>query len=453
MKRRDFVKGLAGAALLPAVPGCITGQGSDAGRKDNAGQTGRKGRSEPDGEWAPGREPGQGAPGSDTGGELGWDFDEVLDRSGTWSIKYGRAADGEIPLWIADMDFRTDPVVKKALQERLEQDVMGYTSTPEAFYEAVRGWLERRHGYRPEREWVAYCPGVITSLNQAYLTFTEPGDKIIVQPPVYDHFRLYIERLGRVCVENPLIQQKGQYRMDLEGLERLIDGRTKAIVLCNPQNPIGLVWDRDTLAELARIARRHRLVVFSDEIHADLALDGRRQLPFCSVSEDAAEVGLVFGGPTKAFNLAGLSGTAWCVIPNAEKREKYLNTLRNAKLNEASIPSLVATIAAYTHEPRWLEDLLRYLEGNIGLVCDTLDGRGGIRAVKPEASFLVWLDCRKLPIAPEELADTFRAQTGLILSNGLSYGSGGEGFLRMNVGCPRSVLQEALRRIRAAFDL
>lgn len=413
MKRRDFVKGLAGAALLPAIPGCIQAQKADEG----------------------------------------WDFDRVLDRSGTWSIKYGRTKEGEIPMWIADMDFRTDPAVKKALEERLERDVMGYTSTPEAFYEAVQGWLERRHGYRPEREWIAYCPGVITSLNQAYLTFTEPGDKIIVQPPVYDHFRLYIERLGRVCVDNPLILDGGRYRMDLEGLERLFDSRTKAIVLCNPHNPIGLVWDRETLAELAGIARRHNLLVFSDEIHADLALEGRRQLPFCSVSEDAAAVGLVFGGPTKAFNLAGLSGTAWCVIPDKEKRERYLATLRNAKLNEASIPSLVATLSAYTHEPRWLEDLLRYLEGNIGLVCDTLDGSHGIRAIRPEASFLVWLDCRSLSAAPEELADYFRAQTGLILSNGNSYGTGGAGFLRMNVGCPRSVLREALGRIQDAFGL
>ena len=253
----------------------------------------------------------------------GWDFDEVIDRSGTWSIKYGRAGNGRFAMWIADMDFRTDPVVKQALQERLDRDVMGYTSTPEEFYEAIRAWEGKQHGWNIPREWVGYAPGVITAINQAYLCFTQPGDKIIVQPPVYDHFRMYAERLGREVVDNPLLFENGRYRMDFEGLERLFDEKTKLLVLCNPHNPCGILWDRETLIKLAEICEKHGIIVVSDEIHADLALYDKTHIPFCSVSDAAARIGLIFGGPTKAFNLAGISGTAFCVSPDKEKREKY----------------------------------------------------------------------------------------------------------------------------------
>ena len=382
----------------------------------------------------------------------GWNFNEVIDRSGTWSIKYGRAGESRFAMWIADMDFRTDPAVRKALQERLDRDVMGYTSTPEEFYEAVRGWKSKQHRWDIPREWIGYAPGVITAINQAYLTFSQPGDKIIVQPPVYDHFRLYAERLGREVVDNPMIFQDGRYRMDFEGLERLMDDKVKVLVLCNPHNPCGILWDRDTLARLADICYRHGVTVISDEIHADLALYGKTHIPFCSVSDTAAKVGLIFSGPTKSFNLAGLAGTAFCVIPDKDKREKYLGTLSAAKLNEPSIPTIVATIAAYTSETGWLPSLKKYLEGNIDRVMDFFsDNDLGITPIRPEASFLVWLDCRALGLPQDSLMDFFREKAGVYLSNGASYGVGGEGFIRLNIGCPRSVLDAALQSIKNAF--
>ena len=382
----------------------------------------------------------------------GWDFDEVIDRSGTWSIKYGRAGESRFAMWIADMDFRTDPAVRKALQERLDRDVMGYTSTPEEFYEAVRGWKSKQHHWDIPREWIGYAPGVITAINQAYITFSQPGDKIIVQPPVYDHFRLYAERLGREVVDNPMVFQDGRYKMDFEGLERLMDEKVKVLVLCNPHNPCGILWDRDTLARLAEICYRHGVTVISDEIHADLALYGKTHIPFCSVSDTAAKVGLIFSGPTKSFNLAGLAGTAFCVIPDKDKREKYLGTLSAAKLNEPSIPTIVATIAAYTSETGWLPSLKNYLEGNIDRVMDFfLDNDLGITPIRPEASFLVWLDCRALGLPQDSLMDFFREIAGVYLSNGASYGVGGEGFVRLNIGCPRSVLDAALLSIKNAF--
>ena len=379
-----------------------------------------------------------------------WDFDEIIDRSGTYSIKYRRAEGDRLAMWIADMDFKTDPAVSAALRERIDRDVIGYTYAPEEYYEAIVNWLAREHDYQVERAWVNACPGVITSINQAYLAFTGPGDKVIVQTPVYDPFFKFAKRLGREVVENPLVWRDGRYEMDFEGLERLFDKRTKVLVLCNPHNPVGIVWDRATLARLADLCERHGVLVFSDEIHADLALFGHRQVPFCSASPAAARIGLMFGSPSKAFNVAGLFGTAWCVIPDPEKRERYMAALRNQKLDEFSVMSMVATVAAYNHDPLWLNDLKRYLEGNVELLETRMaalpeDRRIGV--VRPEASFLAWLDCRALGLPQEKLMAFFNDKARIALNNGAGYGTGGEGFVRLNVGCPRSIVEEACRRI------
>ena len=377
-----------------------------------------------------------------------WNFDEIIDRSGTWSIKYGRAKEGQLAMWIADMDFKTDPVVSAALRERLDRDVIGYTSMPNDFADAIQHWQQNQNGYAVEREWINFCPGVITSINQAYLTFSEPGDKIIVQTPVYDPFFRFAQRLGRVPVENPLIEENGQYRMDFEGLERLFDKRTKILVLCNPHNPVGILWPRETLVRLAELCERHGVLVISDEIHSDLALFGKPHLPFCSVSDTAARIGLMFASPTKSFNIAGMAGTAYCIIPDADLRKRYMDGLHNAKLAEASVFSAVATIAAYSHEPVWLNDLKQYLEGNILRVEQFFREQDlGIRAIKPEASFLVWLDCRSKGLSQEKLLAWFQEEAGILVNNGAGYGTGGEGFVRLNVGCPRSLVDEALSRL------
>ena len=420
MRRRDFIKGTAAAGASTLVPvGTISALLASCS-KASAGK--------------------------------GWDFDAVQDRSGTWSIKYGRATDGEIPMWIADMDMKTDPFVAEALRMRLDRDVLGYTSIPAEFYDVIHAWQKRYHGFDLDREWIGYAPGVITGINQAYLTFTEPGDKVIIQPPVYDHFRLYIERMGRVAVDNPLIFKDGRYQMDFDGLEKLFDDKTKILLLCNPQNPCGILWDQETLATLAEICDRHGVMVISDEIHGDLALYGKKHTPFCSVSETAKRVGVMFAGPTKAFNLAGLSGTAYSIIPDKEKRDKYNGTLRNSKLDEPSIMTLVAQIAAYREDTAWLESLKRYIENNIATVERFFSDHDlGIVPIRPQASFLVWLDCRALGMSQTELMDLFRKKAKIIPSNGTSYGPGGEGFVRLNIGCPAPVLNEALNRLLSAF--
>ena len=421
MKRRSFLKGTvaAGAATLlsPGLPGLTAGCAKFAGHTPS------------------------------------WNFDEVVDRSGTCSIKYRRAGGDRLAMWIADMDFKTDPAVSAALRERIDRDVMGYTYAPDAYYDAIVGWLRTQHDYEVPREWVTACPGVIASINQAYLAFTDPGDRIIVQTPVYDPFFNYAKRLGRQVVENPLICRDGRYEMDFEGLERCFDHRTKVLVLCNPHNPIGIVWGRETLSRLAEICERHGVLVFSDEIHGDLALFGHRQIPFCSVSPAAARIGLMFGSPTKSFNIAGLSGTAWCVIPDAAKRERYKEALSSRKLSEFSVMSMVATMAAYTHEPLWLNDLKKYLEANVTLLEERMAASPAtrmIRVVRPEASFLVWLDCRALGLPQEKLMTFFNDEAKIALNNGASYGTGGEGFVRLNIGCPRIIVEEAVHRIEHA---
>ena len=347
------------------------------------------------------------------------------------------------------MDFRTAPAISAALKERLNRDVLGYTSTPEEFYQSIIRWEQEMHSWTVEKEWVNYCPGVITSINQAYLTFTQSGDSIVVMPPVYNLFKLYAERLGRKVIDNPLLFDGEQYRMDFDGLERILSNtEVKILVLCNPHNPVGIVWDKDDLKKVASICRQKRVLVISDEIHCDLTLPEHRHTPFCSVSEDAKAVGLVFASPSKSFNLAGLSMTAYCVIPNKALREPYLKHLRDLKLDEAPIPSLVASIAAYTQGAPWLQSLREYLQGNIREVVDFFSRNNlGIKAISPQASFLIWLDCRAMGLSQEGLMRFFSDEAGLLLSNGAMYGQGGEGFVRMNIGCPRKILKEALGRM------
>ena len=419
MTRRNFLKGVAAAGVASALP-----VGAIAPLTQACAPSGKA---------------------------RGWDFDEIVDRSGTWSIKHSRGGD-KLPMWIADMDFRTDPAVAAALRERLERDAFGYTRIPDEYREAIRGWQERENGWAIPSDWINYAPGVIAGINQAYLTFTRPGDKVIVQPPVYDLFRSYALRLGREVVFNQLIFEGDTYRMDFEGLEKLFDDRTKVLVLCNPHNPCGILWDRETLARLAEICARHGVIVISDEIHADMPLYGRRHIPFCSVSDTAARIGLIFSGPSKSFNLAGFTGTAYCIIPDDGLREQYIAIVENTKLAEPAIPTLVSTIAAYTSQSGWLPALKEYLAGNVDCVMDFFARNDlGIRAVRPEASFLVWLDCRSLGLSQKELLARFEEGAGVIMTDGEFFGPGGTGFVRLNIGCPRSVVENALARIKKEF--
>lgn len=384
-----------------------------------------------------------------------FDFDQINDRRGTWAIQMRRVengGEGKVPMGIADMDFKTDPYVRRAIIERIEKDVMGYTYVPDEFAASVASWQKSRHGYDVQDSWVLPVPGVIAGINQAYLCFSNPGDKVLVQTPVYDPFFRFAERLGRVIVNNPMIADETGYHINFEELEYLCSTEhLKIMVLCNPHNPVGIVWSKEDLIKIADICDRNGVLVFSDEIHSDLVLEGEHT-PFCSVSEAAARCGLIFSSPTKTFNLAGLAGMAYSIIPNEALFAQYKKFLDDCKQNEPSIISLVATIAGYNHPTTWLEALKDYLRANVEFTIKYfLENIPQIRPVAPKASFLMWLDCRGMNLPQEELMNFFSDKAGVFLNNGASYGQGGEGFVRMNLGCPHSKIEEALRRIKEAM--
>ena len=387
--------------------------------------------------------------------QITYNFDKVVDRRGTSALKtdalqarYG-AAD-LLPLWVADMDFETPPFIVDALRARMEHPILGYTQIPEGYRTSIIRWLADLHGWEVKREWLCYIPGIVTGIGLALNVLTEAGDRVIIQPPVYHPFRLVPEANGRTVANNPLRLADGRYEMDFAQLEQLIDDRCKVLILANPHNPGGVVWRRDTLARLADVCARHRLTVISDEIHADMTLYGSRHVPFASVSEAAAQGSITFNAPSKTFNIAGLK-SSYAVIPNAKLRARFYSWLRANELNEPTLFATIATEAAYTHGREWLRQLLAYIEGNVGYVEQFLASHlPAIRVVRPQASFLVWLDCRKLGLDHAALVDLFVSRAKLALNDGEMFGPGGEGFMRINVGTPRSVLEQAMKQLKNA---
>lgn len=387
-----------------------------------------------------------------------YDFDKVVDRHGTGAMKYDNlkelfGRDDLTPLWIADMEFEVCPAITEALQRRISHPVYGYSCPGEGYWESICSWLRRRHGFEVEREHLAFVPGVVRGVAYAINYFTRPGDKIVIQPPVYHPFRIVAEGNGRVVVENPLVAGDDEffYRMDLEGLEDIFaHQRPKLMVLCNPHNPVGLQWDADTLREVARLARRYGVIVLSDEIHGDLMLFGRRHIPFASVSEDAAAVSVSFGAPSKTFNIPGLVGS-WMVVPHRGLREGFYHWM---EVNEFSSPFFAATVGgeeAYRKGEEWLDELLHYIEGNILAVEDFVKSEmPELKAVRPQASFLIWLDCRGLGMTQPELEDFFINKARLALNSGTMFGSQGAGFMRLNVAMPRRQLLDAMASLARA---
>ena len=386
-----------------------------------------------------------------------YDFDKVIDRRGTNALKidaletrYGNA--NLLPLWVADMDFETPAFIVDALRARIEHPVFGYTQDPPGYRLSLVRWLKERHEWDVKAEWLCYIPGIVKGIGFAVNVFTGKGDKVIIQPPVYHPFRLVPEANERVVAYNPLKLVNGGYEMDFEQLEKIIDHRCKLFLLSNPHNPGGVVWSRDTLATLAGICARHNILVISDEIHADMTLYGHRHQPFATASEAAAQNSITFGAPSKTFNIAGLV-SSFAIVPNAAVRARFYAWLRANELNESTIFATIAAEAAYTHGHEWLQALLAYLESNIDFVDNYCSAHlPAIRVMKPQASFLVWLDCRGLHLDHAALLDLFINKAGLALNDGEMFGPGGEGFMRINVGTPRSILEKALNQLQAALD-
>lgn len=386
-----------------------------------------------------------------------YNFDEIIDRKETSCVKYDglknayQGKENLIPLWVADMDFATPDFIVEALKKRCEHPVFGYTFDDDEYYESIQTWLDYKYHWKTEREWISYIPGIVKGIGLAVQCFTQPGDKVIIQPPVYHPFRLVPTRMGREVVYNPLKLEDGVYKMDFEQLESLIDKDCKMLILSNPHNPGGVVWEKEALVKLAQICSAHGILVISDEIHAEMTYPQFRHHPFATVSEEAAACSVTFMAPSKTFNIAGIV-SSYALVPDSRIREKFYSFLEAGELNAGTIFAFTATKAAYTYGAEWLQQMRSYVIENVNFVDEYLKKNiPQIKVYRPQASFLVWLDCRELKLAQPELVQLFEDKAGLALNDGTMFGKEGEGFMRLNIGCPRSILNQALESLKKAI--
>ena len=386
-----------------------------------------------------------------------YDFNTPIDRRGTHCVKFDALKDmygreDLLSLWVADMDFATPDFIIDALKRRLDHPVLGYPVQYDGYWQSVVDWIRSHHGWQVEREWMRYIPGIVKGIGMVVNVFTKPGDKIIIQPPVYHPFRLVPEHNDREIVMNPLRQVGDTYEMDFEQLEQVIDDKCKILILANPHNPVGITWSRDTLVRLADIAVKHNLIVISDEIHCDMALYGNKHIPFASVSENAARCSITFGAPSKTFNIAGIV-SSYAIVPDEVLREKFFAWLTANEMDMATIFAMIATEAAFTEGEEWRQQMLAHIESNIDFVNEYLKANiPEVRAIKPQASYLVWLDFSALGLPHDKLIDMLVNDACLAMNDGAMFGIGGEQHTRLNVGTQRAVLEQAMKQLKEAID-
>ena len=384
-----------------------------------------------------------------------YDFDEIIERRGTNCVKYDAlekvfGKSDLIPLWVADMDFRTPDFIVNTLKERCEHPIFGYTYPAEEYMDSIIRWLHDLHGWNVQKEWITFIPGIVKGIAHVLDCFTNKGDKVIIQPPVYHPFRIVPEKMEREVVNNPLILTEDEYQMDFEQLESVIDSKCKILILSNPHNPGGIVWKKETLQELARICTKHNILVISDEIHSEMVYPGFTHHPFPGVSKDAAACSITFSAPSKTFNIAGIIAS-YAIVPDDKLREQFYSFLESREYNHGAIFSYIATTAAYTHGSEWRCQMLEYVIENIHFTNEYIQKHiPQIKVYQPHASFLVWLDCRELRLSQRKLMSLVEDHAGLAVNNGAMFGKEGIGFIRLNVGCPKSILETALNKLAKA---
>ena len=385
-----------------------------------------------------------------------YNFDELIDRRNTNAVKIDEMKDiwgrnDLIPMWVADMDFATPDFVVDAVKKRCEHPVFGYTAKSDGYYNSIINWVKARYGMEIEKKHINYVPGIVAGLGMALNCFTSPGDKVVIMPPVYHPFAWLTKRNNRQLVECPMVFENGEYRMNLELLRSIKKG-VRVLILCNPHNPGGVVWKREELEELAEICAEDNILVFSDEIHADLTLPPHKHLPFAMVSEKAKKNSVTFMAPSKTFNMPGVAASH-TVIYNDALRGKFETYLEAGELNAGHVFAWPAVTAAYTEGEEWLQQCLAYIQGNIDYAdAYTKAHTPKIKVIRPQASYLIWLDCRELGLSHEALNAFFVDKAGLALNDGEMFGKEGAGFMRMNVGCPRVTLEKALQQLKAAYE-
>ena len=399
-----------------------------------------------------------------------FDFDREVDRKGTYSIKwefvpdgndmkYGDHADAKhganrlLPMWVADMDFRTPQAVIDALKARAEHGIFGYTHPADRYYDAVIKWMQRRYGRSVQEEWIVLTPGVVPAIHMMVQTFLQPGDKVLVQRPVYYPFFMAAENNGCEIVSNSLVLENGRYTMDFDDLAvKAADPGVKMAILCSPHNPIGRVWTKDELTRFGEICLENDVLVIADEIHCDLIYEGCEFTTFANISDEFAQKSIVCTAPSKTFNLAGLK-TSNIIIPDQEMREKFDRTLQSSGVWGTNAFGVVATEAAYNHGEPWLAAAMAYIEGNYHFMVEYLaQNLPQLKVIQPEGTYLAWVDCRALELDAETRKTLMMDQAKVYLDEGELFGPEGEGFERFNLACPRSILAEALERIKTAVS-
>jgi cystathionine beta-lyase len=386
-----------------------------------------------------------------------WNFDEPDRREGTDCIKYDRREEifgvkNIIPMWVADMDFNTPDFVVESLQKRLKHEIFGYSFRPDEYYVSMINWLKSRHNWNVEKDWISFCPGIVPALNFCTLAYTQPGDSIIVQPPVYFPFFSAAESHGRKLIYNRLIESEGKSVMDYNSLVSGIDSKTRMIFISNPHNPVGRVWTPEELNNLADICLNNNILMISDEIHCDLVLPGFTHYPLASLSEKIAAKTVTLIAPSKTFNLAGLS-TSSVIISDPSLRKSFNRIVDNLHVGNGNIFGTIASISAYTNGHKWLDALLDYIDHNVEFVKDYCrEMIPEIIPIQPEATYMIWLDCRKFAMTGKELQNFFVTKAGVGMNEGSTFGPGGEGFMRMNLGATHNTVMKAMEQIEKAVE-
>lgn len=385
-----------------------------------------------------------------------YNFDEVIDRKGTDATKidtlqerWGRT--DLLPLWVADMDFRTPPFIVDTLKKRIENEVFGYTCKPKCWYDAIIDWQSRRHNWQIAPEMISFTPGVVPALAMAVQALTQPGDKVLIQPPVYFPFAMVVNNNHRTLVNSPLDFKDGQYHINFERLQRDVKG-CKLFLFCHPHNPGGRVWTKEEMQKVAEICHENNVIVVSDEIHADLTLPPFKHIPFATVSEKAKNNSITFASPSKAFNMAGFS-SSYAVIENPEIRKKFQQYVEGNMLCDGNIFAFQTVVSAYKQGESWLNQMLDYVQQNINFLVDYIrEHIPQIHVIVPQASYLVFLDFRPLKLSQEQIVHLCVDGAKLALNDGAIYGEEGEGFMRINLACPRSVVACALKQLKEAIE-
>ena len=384
-----------------------------------------------------------------------YNFDELIDRTQTNSVKY----DGRktffgnadlLPLWVADMDFKTPDFIVDAIKKRAEHEIFGYSFRGESYHQSIVNWLKRKHNWEIKPEWISFSPGVVAGLTMAIEALSKAGDGVIVQPPVYFPFFDSVKGSGREMILNPLRLENGRYYFDLEDLKSKITPTTKLLLLSNPHNPGGMAWNTEELTALAQICLDNKILIISDEIHSDLIFDGYHHTPLAGISEEIAQNCVICMAPSKTFNTAGLT-TSFLIIPNKRYFVAYERVMRLPHLHMGNIFGTAALEAAFTHGDEWLAQLLRYLQDNYAaLELFFQENLPEVKVMRPESTFLIWIDFSAFGLTDEVLNQKL-IDGGVGLNRGVQFGKEGSGYMRMNIGCPRSVMMEALLRIQRAL--